>query len=134
MARRQSVRSTPTTLNIQPEHEVNMSTDSITAGQLSGNVNFRAAQKMIHRLLTHERIKTALDEGKTMDYVSNDKPEIKVRPFTKEELAEKLGISSKELDRLKSPSFYEGMASKISLPLSRLYCATKFVDGEYKGE
>ncbi len=103
-----------------------MAKHSLNAGQLSGNLNFSTAKKMIHRLLTHDRIKTALDEGKTMDYVSNDKPEIKVRPFAKEELAEKLGISPKELDKLKRPSFYENMASKISLPLIRLYCSTKF--------
>ena len=69
-----------------------------------------------------------------MDYVSKNKSEVRVRPFTKGELAEKLGISLKELYELKRPSFYESMANKISLPLIRLYCSTKFVDGEYKGE
>ena len=68
---------------------------------------------MIHRLLTHDRIKTVLDEKKTMDYASKNKPEIKVIPFTKEELAEKLGISSKELDELKRPSFYANMTAEF---------------------
>ncbi len=90
------------------------------------------AQKIIHRLLTHDKLKMALDEGKIMDSVSSDKPEIKVKAFAKEELAEKLGICPEELEKLKSPSFYEGIVNKISLPLIRLYCATKFADGEYK--
>ncbi|CAL7961430.1 hypothetical protein GAMM_220006 [Gammaproteobacteria bacterium] len=49
-------------------------------------------------------------------------------------MARKLGVSIKKLDKLKSHGFYDGMASKISLPLSHLYCATKFADGEYKDE
>ncbi len=108
---------------------------NITAGQSSGNVSFSTAQKMIHRLLNHDRIKTDLDEGRIRGLgLCNDKPAIKVKPFTKEELAEKLGISLREFEELKSPGFYEDIASKISLPLNRLYCATKFVDGEYKIE
>jgi hypothetical protein len=111
-----------------------MSKNSITAGQSSGNVNFSTAQKMIHRLLAHDRIKTGLDEGKTRDHESNDEPKIKIIAFTKEELAEKLGISPKELKKLKSPDFYKGIVNKISLPLIRLYCVTKFVNGEYESE
>ncbi len=106
-----------------------MSKESIAAGQLSGNLNFRVAQKMIHRLLTHDRIKTALDDGRIGGYKPNDKTEIKVEAFTKKELAEKLGISLEELERLKRPSFYKSMGRKISLPLIRLYCSTRFVDG-----
>jgi hypothetical protein len=105
-----------------------MSEDSIIAGQSSGNLNFETAQKIIHRFLTHDRIKTELDEGRSIDYVSKNKPETKVRSFTKEELAEKLGISPKDLDDLKSSNSYDRIASKISLPLIRLYCATKFAD------
>ena len=86
---------------------------------------------MIHRLLTHERIK-ALYEGRVINHELCSKPEIKIRAFTKEELAEKLDISLEELDRLKLPSFYKGIAHKISLPLIILYRATKFADGEYK--
>jgi hypothetical protein len=111
-----------------------MTNDILDAGQSSGNVSFSTAQKMIHRLLTLDRIKTALDEGKIMEYVPKNKLEVKVRPFTKEELAEKLGISVKGLEKLKNPTFYEKMASKISLQLNSLYCSTKFVAGEYKGE
>ncbi|MEI8055391.1 MAG: hypothetical protein WCH10_05285 [bacterium] len=47
-------------------------------------------------------------------------------------MAGKLGISTKELDKLKRPNFYKDMASKISLPLICLYCSIKFVDGEHK--
>jgi len=111
-----------------------MTNDILDAGQSSGNVSFSTAQEMIHRLLTLNRIKTALDEGKIMGYVSNDKPEVRVRAFSKGELAEKLGISVKGLEKLKNPTFYKNMASKISLQLNSLYCSTKFVAGEYKGK
>jgi hypothetical protein len=112
-----------------------MAKRSLTAGRLSGNVKFLTAQKMIHRFLTQDRIKTELDEGRAGGHGLYDDELIeKTGAFTKEELAEKLGISPKELEKLKSPSFYKGMANKISLPLIRLYCATKFLVGEYKDE
>ncbi|CAL7959138.1 hypothetical protein GAMM_100017 [Gammaproteobacteria bacterium] len=108
---------------------------SIAAGQSSGNLNFRVAQKMVHRLLTHERIKTDLDEGRVRRLESRgNKSAVKIKAFTKKELAEKLGVSQEDIEKLESPSFYDSMASKISLSLSRLYCATKFADGEHKGE
>lgn len=104
-----------------------MSNDSIAAGQETGNLNFTTAQKMIHRLLTHERIKTALDEGRVINHVLKDEPEIKLNAYTKEELARKLGISLEEFDKLRSADFYKKIVKKISLPLSQLYCSTKFV-------
>lgn len=109
-----------------------MTETSLTAGHSSGNVRFLTAQKMIHRLLACDRIKT--EEGKIRAHETCDKPEIKIGAFTKNELAKKLGISVRELEKLKYPDFYKSKARKISLPLSRLYCATKFADGEYKGE
>jgi hypothetical protein len=109
-----------------------MSEDSITAGQSPGNLNFRVAQKMIHRLLTFDRIKTELDGGRARGHGLDNEPEVKIGTFTKEGLAEKLDISLEELEKLKSPSFYERIANKISLPLVCLYCASKFVVGEYK--
>jgi len=113
-----------------------MSEDSIIAGQSSGNLNFSTAQKMIHRLLTLERIKTALDEGRVINHaLLGNKPIVKMKAFTKEELAEKLGISLEEFDKLKFPGFYKEIVNKISLPLVRLYCATKFfMDGDCKKE
>jgi len=111
-----------------------MTNSILSARQLSGNVSFSTAQEMINRFLTLDRIKTALDEGKAINRASGNEPEERVRPFTKEELAEKLGITVKDLGKLKHPAFYEKIASKISRPLNRLYCATKFADGEYKGE
>ena len=122
----------------------------LTVSQLSGNVvednaganknqrnclRFLTAQKMINRLLTCDRIKTALDEGKVINhwlYNDNDnKLEIKIGAFAKKELAKKLSIKPKELEKLKSPDFYNGVVNKISLPLVRLYCAIKFVaDGK----
>lgn len=110
-----------------------MSEDSIIAGQSFGNLNFSTAQKMINRLLTHDRIRTKLYEGRIRGRSPYNESEIKIRAFNKKELAEKFGINLEEFDKLKSPDFYSSMASKISLPLIRLYCATKFVDGEYKG-
>jgi hypothetical protein len=112
-----------------------MSKNSIIAGQLSGNLNFKTAQKMIHRLLTEGRIKTPLDEGRCIPNELPDyEPAAKLAPYTKKELADKFGISVENLDKLNSPSFYEGMINRISLSLITLYCATKFVAGEYKGE
>ena len=101
---------------------------------MPGNVSFSTAQKMIHRLLTLNRIKTDLDDGKIRGHGLGDEPEVKMVAFTREELAEKLGIDLEELEKFKSPSFYEGIVNKISPPLICLYCATKFVGGEYKGE
>ncbi|CAL7962656.1 hypothetical protein GAMM_40004 [Gammaproteobacteria bacterium] len=109
-----------------------MSKDSIAAGKSSGNLNFSVAQKMIHQLLTMDRIKTALDDGKVINLTLCNEPKIRLAAYTKDELAKKLGITTKELEKLKIPNFYKGIASKISLPLSRLYCATKFADSEYK--
>ena len=106
----------------------------LDAGQSSSNVSFLVAQEMINRFLTLDRIKTALDEGRFSNNAPDDKPEVRLKPFTREELAKKLGISVQELEKLKSPEFYEQMASKISSPLNSLYCATKFADGEYRGE
>jgi len=105
-----------------------MSTDSLAAKRNSCNLNFKTAQKMIYRFLTEDRIKTGLDEGRGINHhESNNKLVVKVGPYTKNELAEKLNISLKEFGKLKFPYFYHIMASKISLPLVRLYCATKFV-------
>ncbi|EKD99456.1 MAG: hypothetical protein ACD_22C00254G0002 [uncultured bacterium] len=86
---------------------------------------------MIHKLLTCNRIKTK--EGKVKTHRTCNEPKIKVGAFTKEELSEKLGISIKELDEIKTPSFYKTMVNKISPLLICLYCTTKFVDDEYKG-
>jgi hypothetical protein len=104
-----------------------MAKQSINVRQLSGNLNFSTVQKMIGRLLTNDRIKTNLDEGKIKKLEAHNKPEIRLKAFTKKELAEKIGISLKELNKLKSPNFYNEMADRISLPLIKLYCATKFI-------
>lgn len=112
-----------------------MANEIVTASQSSGNLNFKTAQKMVHKLLTEERIKTALDEGRCIpNWLPSHEPIVKLAPYTKRELADKLGITVENLDKLNSQSFYEGIVNKISLPLTVLYCATKFVAGEYKGE
>lgn len=111
-----------------------MSKNSIIAGQSSGNLNFETAQKIIHQLLTQDRIKTALDDGRVINPALCNGPKTRVAAYTKEELAKKLGITVEELDKLKFPDFYEKMVNKISLPLTMLYCATKFITGEYKSK
>lgn len=111
-----------------------MAKTSLSAGQLSGNLNFSTAQKMIHRMLIHDRIKIALDDGRVVNPAINNETEIRLKAYTREELAKKIGITPEELEKLKSTDFYKEMATKISLPLIRLYCSIKFVDGEYKGK
>ena len=106
-----------------------MAKTSLIAGQSSGNLNFETAQKIIDRLLTQDRIKTDLDDGRIKGLgVCDNQPPVKLKAFTKTELAQKLGISVEELEKLKSPDFYETIVSKVPLPLIRLYCATKFAD------
>jgi hypothetical protein len=56
---------------------------------------------------------------------------VRIGAYAKEELAKKLGITPEELEKLKFSDFYEKMVTKISLPLNRLYCATKFTNSEY---
>ena len=72
---------------------------SITARQSSGNLNFSTAQKIIHGLLTHDRIKAPLDEGKCRSIRSDGlldyEPIVKLAPYSMQELADKLGISMK---------------------------------------
>ncbi len=108
-----------------------MANEIVTASQSSGNLNFKTAQKIIYRFLTEERIKTALDDGRCINPALLNELKIIMKPYTKEELAKKLGIMPEELDKLKFPDFYEEMVSKISLPLTRLYCSTKFVGNKY---
>ncbi len=105
-----------------------MSEDSIIDGRSSGNLNFKTAQKIIHQLLTQNRIKTAPDDSRVINSAICDEPGVRAKEYTKKELAEKLGITQGELEKLKSPYFCEKIANRIFLPLIRLYCATKFVD------
>jgi hypothetical protein len=107
---------------------------SIAAEQSSGNLNFETAQKIIHQFLTKDRIKTALDDGRCINPALPNEPKITMKPYTKEELAKKLGITLEELEKLESPATYEKIAYKISLPLICLYCATKLADGKHKSE
>ncbi|EKE00850.1 MAG: hypothetical protein ACD_21C00265G0004 [uncultured bacterium] len=96
-------------------------------------LGYLTAKKMIHGLLTCDTI--YIEEGKARAHKkSSDKWEIKIPALTKEELSVKLGITPKEINRLKrSPNFYNSIINKISLPLIKLYCSVKFADSEYKG-
>jgi hypothetical protein len=107
---------------------------SIAAGQSSGNLNFETAQKIIQQLLTQNRIKTALDDSRVINPALPNEPKIIMKAYTKEELAKKLGITTEELEKLKSSDFYVKMANKIPLPLILLYCATKFADDKHESE
>jgi hypothetical protein len=81
------------------------------------SVNFSTAQQMINKFLTHDRIITKKE---------------RCLKYTKWELAEKLNLTPKSLDKLKLPDFYRIVANRITLPLARLYCATGWVDDECK--
>jgi len=81
------------------------------------NISFLTAQQMINKFLTYDRIVTK---------------KVKCLKYTKIELAEKLNLTPKSLDKLKLPYFYRSMASRITLPLVRLYCATGWVEDECK--
>ena len=81
------------------------------------NLGFSTAQQMINKFLTYDRIVTK---------------KVKCLKYTKIELVEKLNLTSKSLDKLKLPYFYRSMASRITLPLVRLYCATGWVEDECK--
>ena len=73
-------------------------------------LSFSVATKMINKFLTVNRID---NKGKNVKY-------------TKEELAEKLGITIEEFERLKSPSFYKSKGNKVTMALVSLYCDTKW--------
>jgi hypothetical protein len=77
------------------------------------NIGFSTAQQMINRFLTHDRIVTK---------------KVRDLKYTKWELAEKLNITPKFLDKLNLPDFYKNAANRITLPLVRLYCSTQWED------
>ncbi len=85
---------------------------------------------MINRLLREEKIKTPLDDGIIKGNASSPVSEVRVKSYVKQELAKNIGIISEELKKLKSLGFYHKMANKISSPLIKLYCATKFATGK----
>lgn len=89
-----------------------------TAKNQINHLSFPTAQKMIKRLLTCDRVVTK---------------EIKAENFTIKELAEELSVDLPNLEAfIKAPSktLYGKMASKISLPLIRLYYDTKWTENE----
>ena len=83
--------------------------------RLNNHLKFSTVQNIIYKFLNCNRIETV---------------EIKCVKYTKEELAERIGITIKELEAAKAPYFYTSIASKISLPLISLYCSAKWADGE----
>ena len=89
----------------------------IKVNDRNGNIGFSTTQQMINKFLTYDRI--AIKKVRCLKY-------------TKIELAEKLNLTPKSLDKLKLPYFYKSMVSRITLPLVRLYCATGWVEDECK--
>jgi len=89
-------------------------------------LKFSTAQKMIFRFLTTDRLEKESLRKRT------NKIEYRCIKYTKEELAQKLNISLKQLERFRTPYFYKSMVNKISLQLIRLYCSTKWVDNDFK--
>ena len=89
------------------------------------SLKFSTAQGMIFKLLTTDRLEKESPRCRTTK-------EYRCTKYTKEELAQKLGITHQELEKLKAPYFYRSVANKISLLLIGLYCATKWVNEEYK--
>jgi len=108
---------------------------SLSAGQSPGNrsneepskteigngrnktISFLVAQKMLNKFLACDRIITK---------------EERCLRYDEEGLAKILNITPKALKRLKFPCFYRAMVSRMNLPLVRLYCSTKWADGEFK--
>lgn len=74
-------------------------------------ISFGMVQKMINKFLTCDRVITK---------------EARCLRYTEWELAEKLNITPKMLKSLKVPYVYKAMVSRITLPLVRLYCSTKW--------
>jgi hypothetical protein len=73
-------------------------------------LRFSSAQKMIHNLLSYDRIVLL--------------PRVIPR-FTELELAKKLNITTRQLRHLqKSPESYKRIAKNICLPLASLYCSS----------
>ncbi|CAL7961366.1 conserved hypothetical protein [Gammaproteobacteria bacterium] len=101
------------------------------AGDSSGNgeQSKRNADEKKHAFLKfQERINKLL----TCDRMV--KIEVRCPSYTKEELAKKLGISEKELEKLKKFYFYKIMESKIVRPLLNLYCSTKWAENGCKSK
>lgn len=99
-----------------------MSKGILSAGQCSSNskkkkynerVDFLIAQKMIWKFLSTDSIEIQ---------------EVRVSRYTKAELAVRLGITVEELDKTRKNYFYKSIASKIALPLAKLYCSTRWVE------
>jgi len=86
------------------------SIDENDGSRTSNNyLGFSSAQKMIHNLLSYDRVVLL--------------PQIIPR-FTEFEIAKKLNITIRQLRHLqKSPIIYKRMAKRICLPLTSLYCS-----------
>jgi hypothetical protein len=73
-------------------------------------LSFHSAQKIIHKLLTYDRIVLL--------------PNV-IPKMTELELGKELNITTAKLQHLReSPEFYKKMAEHICLPLTSLYCGS----------
>ena len=87
--------------------------------QHTESLAFKTSQNMIDKLLTCPRIARNVNVY-----------EYKDRPYTKKDLAKKLLLSIKQIDELGDEKFYTRYCEKISLPLIKLFCATKFYEDD----
>ena len=79
------------------------------------SLSFITAQRMIDKLLLCERI-----EKDIIAY--------KAEPYNKHQLSKKLYLTIKQLREFSDEDFYKRYSRKISLPLIKLFCATKFYE------
>lgn len=91
----------------------------VNVTRINRTINFLTVQKMINRFLTCDRMVMK---------------EVRCLRYTEWELAEKLNIAPKTLKKLKLPWFYKATIRRVILSLVRLYCSTKWVDGEFRDE
>ena len=81
------------------------------------SLSFETAQKMIAKLLTCSRIIKNVNVH-----------EYKEKPYTKNQLAARLFLSPKQISELAYEDFYTRNCEMLSLPLIKLFCATKFYE------
>jgi hypothetical protein len=89
-------------------------------------LNYDVVRKIINRFLTEKRISKA--NWLASPYAAD--------PFTKEELAQKIGITVEDITKILSLTQHpEIINHRVSAALNHLYCNTKWETGmDYKGK
>ena len=89
-------------------------------------------QKMFNKLLTHKRIMTSLDIGRTVNPVEEFPRKI-LPPYTAVELSKMFDVHDINTN-FTDHTRYLWFTRKLSLPLARLYCSTKFLNEDEENE